>query len=204
MTNQTWCFYDSATGLFSGASFSGDSASLAQQLAHMGSGVGAFAGEVDYLCQRLHVESGRLIEHRPEPPQDGTDLTRYAWWWDRSAKRWMRRPLLKKLKADRWGEAKEARQAALDAPLVTAYGEFDHDERARTAIATSAQACAVTCDGIAFTLADNTLVQLTAAQMNEVWVASHARLQAVRARAEDLRAAIDAALSAEVLATITI
>lgn len=204
MNDRTWYFYDKATGLFSGAAFKGQADAMEQQLEHVGPAFGAFEGEVDYLSQRVHLESGLLVDHKPAPPWDGTDLTLYVWWWDRSAKRWKLRPRLKKLKADKWAEAKAARQAALDAPLVTAYGEFDHDERARTAIATSAQACAATGEGIAYTLADNTVVQLTAEQMNEVWVASHSRQQAVRAQAEALRAAIDGALSAEVLATITI
>ena len=36
MTAATWHFFDEATGLFSGASFSGTEAELAQQLAHRG------------------------------------------------------------------------------------------------------------------------------------------------------------------------
>ena len=188
MNERTWYFYDRATGLLSGASFNGPADALEQQLGHLAPGVGAFEGDADYLCQKVDVQSGLLVDHKPEPPWDGTDLTLYVWWWDRAAKRWKLRPRLKNLKADKWAEAKAARQAAIDAPLVTAYGVFDHDEGSRTAIARSAQACAATGKGIDYTLADNTVVQLTAAQMTEVWAASHERLQVVRAQAEALRA----------------
>jgi len=193
MTQSTWHFYDLASGLFSGASFIGTAQQLAAQLAHKGDGVGAHDGEVDYLSMRVHLDTGALIDHKPEPPWDGTDLALYVWAWDSTTKRWYLRPRLKKAKADKWAEVKAARDRAIDAPLTTAHGMFDHDEKARMAIAAKAQFCAANGSGVIYSLADNTPVALTALQMNELWRASHTREQGARSHAAALRVAIDAA-----------
>jgi hypothetical protein len=198
----TWHFYDTATGLFTGAVFSGTHEEMLAQLAHKGAGVGAHKGDIDYLSQKKHLITGDVLDYKPDPPQDGTDLTIYAWWWDANTKRWKRRARLKKIKADKWDELKTARQAEIDAPLVTAHGTFDHDERSRAAIAEQAQYCAATGAGITYTLADNSDVILTAQQMFEVWAASHAREQSARAKARQLRDTVDACANAAEVAEI--
>lgn len=197
MTAATWHFYDQATGLFSGASFSGSEAELAQQLAHRGAGVGAHAGAVDHLSQKIDLATGAIIDHKPDPPWDGTDLTLYVWWWDASARRWKLRPRLKKLRADKWAQIKAARDADTDSPLVTPLGAFDHDADSRAAIAAQAQVCAATGDGVSFTLADNTVATLSAEEMRAVWLASDRVEQLARAQAAQLRAQIQAASAAQ-------
>lgn len=61
---KTWSFYDLATGLFSGAGGSGSDDDLAAQLAHKGPGVGAHEGAIDYLKQRLAIDTGLLVDHQ--------------------------------------------------------------------------------------------------------------------------------------------
>ena len=90
-------------------------------------------------------------------------------------------------------EIKAAREAEIDAPLLTPHGAFDHDEKSRAVIAAKAQVCMATGAGMGFTLADNSHVEFTAEQMSEVWAASHRREQSARANAAKLRAAVDAA-----------
>jgi len=203
MSMSTWHFFDLATGLFSGASFTGTPEELARQLAHKGPGTGAHEGEVDHLCQRRSLTSPDLVDYKPEPPYDGTDLTLYVWWWDTSVKRWKLRPRLKKIKADKWAEIKAARDAATDLPLPTEFGAFDHAPPSRSAILEMASGASVTSTDVVATLADNTTVQLTPRQIAAVLALSHTRVQTQRATATALRAAIDAAVNAAAVASIS-
>jgi len=198
----TWHFYDQASGLFSGAWFRGTAAELQAQLQHKGPGVGAWRGEVDYLSQRLDMATGALVDYKPDPPWDGTDLTLYVWWWNAAIKRWALRPRLKKLKADKWAEIKAVRDAATDAPLPTEHGTFDHDAKARQALLEIATGASVTSADVVATLADDTTVSLTPRQMAAVYALSHHRVQMHRETATALRAEIDAAGNAAAVAAI--
>lgn len=84
--NSTWSFYDLATGLFSGARYSGSSHTLADQLAHKGPGVGVHEGSVDYLTQRLDLDTDLLIEYIPPSPAGDT---LQSWTWDPVTKSWL-------------------------------------------------------------------------------------------------------------------
>ena len=68
MTDISWSFYDLATGVFSGAAFCGTSDEVASQLAHKGGGVGAHPAAVDYLRQKLALDTGLLIAHAAPGP----------------------------------------------------------------------------------------------------------------------------------------
>jgi hypothetical protein len=202
---KTWHFYDLVSGEFSGQSFTGSDEALEYSLAHQaaqGTPVGAHEGAADYLCHKKCLSTGALLDHKPPVPYDGTDLTLWVWFWDKPTKRWTRRPRLKKLQLDRWLEIKAQRDAEIDAPLDTAWGLFDHDGPARSAIATTAAACAATGQAVSYTLADNSQVTLSPAQIASVAAASHARLQAARGRANVLRQAIAEARRAADLAQI--
>ncbi len=108
---------------------------------------------------------------------------------------------LEQRKADRWGQMKAARTAAIDAPLSTPYGIFDSGPADRTNI-TDAVLVAQTLTGlgqpvaIAWTLADNTTATLDAGQMVTVGLLLGAKVQAAHARGRVVREAIEAAATA--------
>lgn len=195
----TWHFFDRATGLFTGASFTGTYAEAVAQMAHKENAVGLHCGEVDYLSQRKCLETGAVLDHRPDPPWDGTDLTLYQWAWDDGPKRWYRVPRDKKLRLDRWEQIKAGRDAAIDAVLETPHGDFDHHAPGRAAIARKAQELAQFGGEVDFTLADNTVARLGAAAMLEVWALSREREQSARDRATELRDALERAEGAEAI-----
>lgn len=202
MKTATWSFYDLSTGLLSGAAFSGTEEELAGQLLYKGQGVGAYEGEPDHLCQKVCLKTGSILPHRPDPPWDGTDLTLYVWWWDSSVKRWILRPRLKKFKADKWAEIKAARDAEINAPLVTEFGTFDHSAGPQQAIRDMANYARVIGADVMATLANNTVRRLEPQQIAAVLAASHIRVQGQRQIASGLRAEIEAARTAECVAAI--
>ena len=115
---------------------------------------------------------------------------------------------LQALKEAKWADMKAAREAAFDAPLVTPYGTFDSDEKARTNI-TDAVLMLQTLAGmgspttIDFTLANNTTVTLTTAQMVTVGLLLGQKVQTAHATSRAKRAAIDAATNLSQLGVIT-
>lgn len=105
---------------------------------------------------------------------------------------------LQDFKDAQWTAIKQARAAAIDAPLVTPYGTFDSNVAARTSI-TDAVLMLQTLEGLSqpttidFTLADNQVVTLTTAQMVQVALLLGQQVQAAYGRARDLRVQIEAA-----------
>lgn len=98
----------------------------------------------------------------------------------------------------KWEEVKAAREAAINAPLVTPHGTFDSGPSDRTNITDAvlmAQTLAALGQPVAidFTLADNAVATLNAAQMVEVGLYLGAKVQAAYATARTLRGAIEAA-----------
>lgn len=186
----TWYFYDVATGLFTGASFTGTVALMSSQLEHLGPAIGAHEGSVDPLSQRKDLVNGALVDYKPDPPWDGTDLTLYVWKWHSDIKRWRIQPRLKKLKDDKWAEIKAARDAAMDEPLVAEWGTFDHDAKSRQALFEVATGASVTSSSVVFTLADDTEVKLDPKQIATVLAMSHTRVQLLREQASELRTLI--------------
>lgn len=83
-------FYDRVSGFFSGAMFVGSEEAAKAQAEHRGEAV--YFGTVDWLSQRVDLSTGELVDYRPDPPHDGTDLTRNVWVWDVEARRWRARP----------------------------------------------------------------------------------------------------------------
>jgi hypothetical protein len=200
MNASTWHFYDSTTGLFSGASYTGPEDDMRLQLEHRGAGVAALAGDIDHLSQRVDIPSGALVDHKPEPPYDGTDLTLYVWWWDKSVKRWQLRPRLKKTKADKWDELKLARDAAEAAGFEWDGSLFDCDDNSQRMITGAVVAVSLAAQAgqpvqQPWTLADNTVRVLSAADMAAVGVAAGAHINTQRAIARDLRVQLEAATS---------
>ena len=205
MTISTWSFYDIATGIFSGAGFSGDSDDLDAQLAHKGAGVGAFEGEADHLCERVDAATGRLVPYRPPAPPD-SDLQ--TWAWVDATKRWAPVKTLAAIRADKWTAIKVSRDAAINSPLVTPHGIFDSDPLSRANIAGAVAlaqtlAAATPPFSITYTLADNTSVVLDGPGMVSVGLLLGAKVQAAFATARALRVRIDAAMTADAVAAIT-
>jgi hypothetical protein len=111
---------------------------------------------------------------------------------------------LDQVKADKWTEIKNARAAAIDAPLVLALGTFDADETARRNIADLILLCNnyPSAPDIDYTLADNSVATLTPAQIIAVGLALGARTQTIYATARTLRESIESAVTAAELAAV--
>jgi hypothetical protein len=120
-------------------------------------------------------------------------------------------PTLEQLKATKWAEIKAARRIAIHAPLVTPYGTFDADDEARNNIAQTAQLVQTQAQSLSpetnptieFTLADNSVATLTAAELVEVAVLLGQQVQAAYGRGRQVRAAINAATTAEEVEAVT-
>lgn len=120
-------------------------------------------------------------------------------------------PTLEQARDDKWRQMKAARCSAISAPLATPFGTFDADDEARQNIIHTAQLMQTQAQTLApgaaptvdFTLADNTVATLTAGQMVQVALLLAARIQGAHARGRAVRAAIQAATSAQDVAAIT-
>lgn len=129
--------------------------------------------------------------------------------WNPVHLRWDAPPLppLQDHQAAKWLQVKQARESAINAPLATPYGTFDAHAKARASItdavlllqALSAQGTPQTID---WTLADNTVVTLTTAQMAEVGVLLGQQVQAAYAQARSLRLQIDTSTTPQEVALV--
>jgi hypothetical protein len=154
--------------------------------------------------------AGRTDLTQAEPPAQQAGYWR-RWTgsaWEQVA---VAAPPLESLKAQKWFDMKAARRAALQAPLATPYGTFDADPESRDNIVQTAHLMQTEAQTLApdqvpsvdFTLADNTAVNLTAGQMVDVALLLAEQIQAAYQRGRVVRAAIDAATTAQELAAIT-
>lgn len=199
-TRSGWHFYDLSTGLFSGAVFEGAEDQARLQAEQRGQGL--IQGDIDWLSQRVDPASGALLDHKPEPPYDGSDLTLYVWWWDAAIKRWQLRPRLKKLRADRWDAIKAAADDAEHADIEVAGVRYQADAQSVQQLSNKALIAALGAPGTfatQWTTADQSVVALNTEQLLQIVRAINDRAEAVRARRTALRAAIEAAASAELV-----
>ena len=156
--------------------------------------------EVDAGDDASHyVASGALVAKLPKPSDNHV--------FDYSTKTWSDPRTLRQLKDAKWKALKIARDQDIAAPLPTAYGVFDADERASNNIAKAvilAQTLAAAGQPVAidFTLADNTTTMLDAAKMVEVGLTLAGREQRVRGKGTALRAQVEAATAASQLQAI--
>lgn len=77
-------FYDLATGILVGRTFSGDERHLT-----VPAGLGVVPGQHDHLSRRVDLETGEVVEWAPPKPAD-TDLE--TWRWDDKSRRWVSEP----------------------------------------------------------------------------------------------------------------
>ncbi len=133
------------------------------------------------------------------PPTVGT------WRW--LVGRWLRVFGMPELRLTKWSEIKAARDAAIAADLQTPFGAFQCGRDDRASI-TDAMLLLQTLEArsqpttITFTLADNSVVALTAAQTATVSVLIGQRTQAAHATGRSLRAQIADAQTPQALAAI--
>lgn len=122
--------------------------------------------------------------------------------FDWTTKQWVDLRTLEQVKVTKWEALKKDRQAATEVPLVTPYGTFDADPRSQKAI-TDAVLMLQTLQNLGtptvidFTLADNSVVTLTTAQMVNVGLLLGQQVQAAHSKGRLKRQAIDAATTTE-------
>lgn len=154
-----------------------------------------------FIADSVFYINTETLEPTPIPTQDSPD-TIFDW----ATKQWYDPRTLEDLKDAKWAQVKAAREAAIDAALPTPYGTFDSDASARTSItdavlmlqSLAALGQPTTVD---FTLADNSVVTLTTAEMVNVGLLLGQKVQAAYAAARALRAQIEASTTpAEVAA----
>ncbi len=122
-------------------------------------------------------------------------------------KQWEDPRTLQDLKDAQWAKIKQARAAAIAAPLVTPYGTFDADEYSRTAITDSVLLLQTLSkrgqpQTIRFTLADNTDIDLSVSQIEDVGLMLGEKTNLVFEKVRLLREAIEAATSREAVEAI--
>lgn len=76
--NKTFHFYDPATGLFSGRSYSGPEDGL---IDNTPVGLSSIEGDVDHASQRVNLATGEIEDY--QPPSPGADFA-----WEAQSKRW--------------------------------------------------------------------------------------------------------------------
>ena len=113
-------------------------------------------------------------------------------------KQWVDPRTVAQVQLSQWSTIKLARQAAIEAPIVTAFGTFDADSEAQKSITDAVLMLQTlyalgTPSTIDFTLADNSTVTLTTEQMVTVGLMLGQQTQAAHAHSRIKRAATEAA-----------
>jgi hypothetical protein len=151
-------------------------------------------------------QSGDLVNYTSGQAAAKADRSNHHCEWSNTTFAWIDSRELAQVKQDRWREIKTQREALITAGLSTPYGTFDADTASRSNI-TDAVLLVQTLEAmnepssINWTLADDTVITLTAPQMVEVGLLLGQRTQTVFTTARGRRAQIVAATTpAEVLA----
>ena len=159
----------------------------------------AFETETNGVLVGVEYSTGYLIDddHHALPEQPSP-----AHVFNYTTKQWEDPRTLQDFKEARWAIIKQARTAFIDAPLVTPYGTFDSDAAGRNSItdavllANNLSALSLPV-AIEFTLADNSVVTLDAAQIVEVGLLLGQKVQYAHPHSQALRAQIEAAATKE-------
>ena len=146
-----------------------------------------------------YIDSGTIIA------KDAQTSPLHTWDWP--TKTWLP-PGLDVLRAAKWAEVKQARNAATRAPISTPFGVFDADDAAQANISKRVQMLNNTPAAslpliIEFTRHDNTVATLTPAQMVQVGLLLGAQVEAAFAKGRVLRSAIDAAGTSDLIGAIS-
>lgn len=178
----TFSFYDPATGIFVGRSFSGPQRMLE---ANTPEGLSAMVGQFDPAAHRVDIETGEVVPYTPPGPT------------------------LDELKAARWEEIKLARTGAeYGGFTVPSIGTFQSDpdsQRLITGSVVVAQLAAAQGApfSVTWTLADNSTAELGAQGMIAVGLALAAHVEACHVAGRTARAALEAATTPEEVAAVS-
>jgi len=186
--------YDLATGIFTGKR-----RQVFDVAAATPEGMGAYPGAVDPQRWRVDVASGDLVEWQPPAPADDELRT---WSWDELAWRYVAMPTLAAVKLERWAQIKVAREATEFGGFVWDGSTFDSDAISQSRIMGAVQLALLAMSAeqpfsIAWTLADNAVRTLEAAEVVAVGVALGTHVATQHATARALREQIYAASTPE-------
>ena len=197
-----WSFYDATTGVFSGAEFHGTSDERDAQLSHLGSGVCAYQGGVDYLSQRFDVATSQVVDYQPPAPASDANQT---WLWDAGTKRWISTPTLSALRDARF-DVMQAMRDTLEAGTFTYNNWTFQINKSNVTGAALAAFFAVQANNTSWSqswvLLDNTTVTLTAPQMMACAQAMQVYITSLYDTCQSLRVQLDACTTAEQVAAI--
>jgi len=151
-------------------------------------------------CNAFYDNSTKEVKQKPDAPS-------LHHVFNYTTKQWEDPRTLQDLKDAQWAKIKQARAAAIAAPLVTPYGTFDADEYSRTAITDSVLLLQTLSkrgqpQTIRFTLADNTDIDLSVSQIEDVGLMLGEKTNLVFEKVRLLREAIEAATSREAVEAI--
>jgi hypothetical protein len=199
----TYSFF-TPDGVLTGAVFSGDAEWMPENTPP---GCLAIEGRHDHLCRRVNLATGQVVPYQPPAPPDDVLQT---WAWDAAAERWVSVPTLAAHQAAAWGRIKSARGAAEQVPVTIGLRTFDADLVSQSRIAGAVQMASLAVQAgagadwsIAWTLADNTSVELGATEMIDLGLTLARQIAAAHAHSRALRLLIAAAQSAAELDAIT-
>ena len=195
---KTWSFARAETGEFVGVRYSGPEHGLA---VNTPDGCVPVDGEHHHVTRRLDVKTGGVVRCRPDAP-DASPLV--EWTWDDVAEVWQSSPTLEGIRMAKWEALKAARAAAAEAPIEVDGRVYDCDEKSQIRIAGAVRLAQLAPAGwsIDWTLADNSVATLSAADLIAVGVAVGARTDAVYAVGRQLRAQLALATDAEQVAAV--
>jgi len=80
----SWHFYEASSGQFMDRAFSGPAHGLR---ANTPAGHVAWFGDVDFLSQKMDVETGKLVDYQPPRPSE-------KHYWHTARKRWLLDPII--------------------------------------------------------------------------------------------------------------
>lgn len=174
----------------------------------VGAGEAHLAGELwpDYLLVVTASDAGdELLSAVPCPPIEPLPRHGYVHTLDEQSWTWSAELTLEGARDARWQAIKADRAAAEVAPLVVAGRIYDADAESQRRIAGAVQLAVIAPAGweIAWTLTDNSVATLTAAEMIAVGVALGEQVAAAHATGRTLRAQLDAAETVSQINAVT-
>lgn len=205
MSTRRWYFYDLATGLLSGRALSGPEEMLDDNTPAGHGALEVPPGTVlDPRNRRVDLASGELVPWQPPAPPDDE---RRTWTWDPVAERYVALPTLAATKLERWALIKRARDLTEFGGFTWDGVRFDSDEQAQARIMGAVQMAVLAVGAgqpfaIDWTLEDNTVRQLTAAEMVAVGLALGTHVGTAHATARQLRQALDEAETPEAIEAV--
>lgn len=200
-----WHFYDLQTGELSDRRLTGPADLLASNTPAGFGAVEVTDGSVlNPRTRRVNLQTMQIEAF--QPPQPAADDLR-TWAWNAEAEEWEPAATLLALRGARWSQIKAQRDAVEFGGYTWDGSTLDSDRESQARIMGAVQMAVLAAAAgqpfaIPWTLADNTVRTLSGADMIAVGLALGEHVATAHAIGRALRDQIDAALSAEELATI--